>query len=411
MIKLSIAILLYNTKKEYFHKCLNSIYNSTLKDFEVVVIDDGSDIDYSDLIEKYKPKYVKTENRGIMPARMYALSLVSGEYVAFVDSDDYVSINYHMPMIEKAIKENADIVINDWAFDGERYKHFCQSDATISNDFSLEGEEILREFFSKDGTQHSYYVLWNKVYKRELILQAKACVEALPCSKTPLCYSEDSLLNFFAWKNAKKLVNVHTGYYFYRIQPSQSTSVSSEAKLRNQISNMSYVLNSMEENIGEGKYADEIKAHLQSWRALMSRSHYSYAKQNKYTALYDFIKESYKVEALKPYTYNDGKYYNSSSLLGSNFDEIDLQLKKLFYLDGAISVSYDKDDKYVERTIEYLKAVKNKDITVSKNAEIEIPKRDISFKHKIINNKIVYAIGMKLFKKGSKIRALLKRKL
>lgn len=410
-MKVSIAILLYNTKKEYFHKCLNSIYNSTLKDFEVIVIDDGSSIDYSDLIEKYGVKYVKTENRGILPSRMYALSLVSGDYVAFVDSDDYVSVNYHMPMIEKALSENDDIVINDWAFDGERYKHICQSDATIAGDISLEGDEILKEFVSKDGKQHSYYVLWNKIFKKELILKAKACVEALPLPKVPLGYAEDVLLNFFAWKNAKKVANVHTGYYFYRIQPTQSTVVSSKEKLKNQIYNMNYVLSSMEKNVSPNKYEGEIRTHLKNWRELMSRSHYSYAKQNKYTDLYDFIKESYGVSELKPYTYSDGKYYNSSSLLASNFDEIDLKLKKLFLQEAPIDVDYDKNDKYVVRTIEYLCKTKNKKITYKSGAEFKIPKRDISLKNKIINNKFVYAVGMKLFKKGSKIRAFLKQKL
>ena len=95
-MKLSIVVCVYNTKREYFDACLKSIRESTLKkeDYELLVVDDGSSEDYSEIIEKYDPVYVKTDNRGLLSARLYAIMIAKGEYIAFCDADDTVSLNY-----------------------------------------------------------------------------------------------------------------------------------------------------------------------------------------------------------------------------------------------------------------------------------------------------------------------------
>ena len=101
-MKTSIIVCLYNTENKKFEKCMNSICTSTLTDYEVLVIDDGSTEDYTEIIEKYNPVYVKTQNRGLLAARLYGIALARGEYIAFVDSDDAVTFNYHAPMVEEA---------------------------------------------------------------------------------------------------------------------------------------------------------------------------------------------------------------------------------------------------------------------------------------------------------------------
>ena len=62
-MKLSVIICVYNTEKSYLEKCLDSISSSTLHDYEIVIIDDGSTEDYSEILTKYKVKYSKTENK------------------------------------------------------------------------------------------------------------------------------------------------------------------------------------------------------------------------------------------------------------------------------------------------------------------------------------------------------------
>ena len=117
MAKLSVIIPVYNTDFEMFSKCLESVHNSSIKDLEVIVVDDGSSVDYSSLIKKYKNfKFFKNENMGTLEARLFGVSHATGDYVGFIDSDDALSFNYLEAMVTRATQTNADIVINDWAF-------------------------------------------------------------------------------------------------------------------------------------------------------------------------------------------------------------------------------------------------------------------------------------------------------
>ena len=404
-MKLSVIICVYNTEPKYFEECLKSIKNSTLRDYEVLVIDDGSELDYTEIIEKYKPRYVKTENRGLFAARLYALSLANGEYVTFVDSDDTVSFNYHQPMVELADKEGADIVINDWAFHTERTRYFCKWEKDWS--INLEGEEILRAFAANKGRSHAYFVHWNKVTRRSLLLKVKRALEATDIIMHKHTYSEDAIINFFAFKYARKLVNTHTGYYFYRVHEEQSVNASSKDKLLKQIDNMSMTFEIMLANIEDSKYAAELEEGIIAWREMMARTHYSYAKAGKHKDVYPYIMDKYYVEKLKMSTKKDGELYAKNQLLGDNFIDIDKALSKIYYTDDDVTVIYDKNDDYVRRTLEYIEKTKAKKDGAKKKT-LMVPKAIISKKNKFLHNSLIYSLGMVFFKKGSKIRAFLK---
>ncbi len=408
-MKLTAIICVYNTERQYFEECLKSIRNSTLKDYEILVIDDGSDLDYSDLVKKYEVRYVKTENRGLFASRLYALSLASGEYITFVDSDDTVSFNYHMPMLEKAMALNCDVVINDWAFHTERTRYFCVNDPLISCDIALKDDEILKEFASQEGRAHSYFVHWNKVTKKSLLLKAKSELEKTDVIMHRHTYSEDALINFFVFKNAKKVANIHTGYYFYRVHNDQSVNASSKDKLIMQIDNMAQTFDIMLDSIGDNKHAGEIKESIEKWRALMSRTHYSYAKANKHPDLYPYIKEKYQVSELKTSTRKDGELYAKNQLLGDNFLDIDKALRKIYFTNSNVTVIYDKTDKYVSSTMSYIERMKHS-VTETERKTLMVPKKVISAKNRFLHNHLVYTMGMIFFKKGSKIRAFLKSK-
>ena len=411
MKKLSIIVCLYNTEKKHLEECLLSIFSSTLENFEVLVIDDGSDIDYSDILGEYDIRYVKTENRGIMASRLYGILISSGEYICFFDSDDTVSFNYHMPMMKKAQETGADIVINDWAFHTERARYFCKRDTTISDTFIFEGDEILREYVKNEGREHSYFTLWNKIFKRELLIQAKEKIDSLDLPKVRIDFAEDTLINFFAFANAKKITNIHTGYYFYRIHASQSVNVTGKEKLKGQIYSMSYVLRSMSENVGDNRYDEEIKEHIKKWSALMSRTHYSYALNKKYTDLYPYITERYGVAKLEKSTMKDGQAYSDNVILPSNFTDIDKSLREAYFTKWSFTADYDRSDKYVSSTIDYINNNTGKTVTYSKTAAFKIPRGVKSFKNKFLHNYYIYTLGMLLFKKGSKTREALKKKI
>lgn len=117
-MKVSVIVPIYNTK-DYIRECLDSLICQTLDDLEIIAVDDGSTDGTTDIIKEYAEKYPEKikaffkENGGQADARNLGLSHAKGEYLGFVDSDDWVNPEMYFEMYQKAKSEDADIVICD----------------------------------------------------------------------------------------------------------------------------------------------------------------------------------------------------------------------------------------------------------------------------------------------------------
>lgn len=115
MHKVSVVIPIYNIEK-YLRQCLDSVVNQTLKDIEIICINDGSTDNSLDILEEYQKnddriKIVNLkENMGVSNARNKGIELASGEYIGFVDPDDYIDLDFYEKLYKKAFQTNADIV-------------------------------------------------------------------------------------------------------------------------------------------------------------------------------------------------------------------------------------------------------------------------------------------------------------
>jgi len=113
--KISIIVPIYNVE-EYLEKCLDSLVNQTLKDIEIILINDGSKDNSEKIVNKYLKKYEKKiiyhkkKNEGQGIARNYGINLAKGEFISFVDSDDYIDETMFEKLYNKAIEEKSDIV-------------------------------------------------------------------------------------------------------------------------------------------------------------------------------------------------------------------------------------------------------------------------------------------------------------
>ena len=410
---LSILICVYNTDPVYLEECLKSIRRESISDIEICMLDDGSSIDYSLLVEKYGVRYKKTENRGIFSARLSAIEMAEGDYIAFFDSDDTVSFNYHLPMLNLAESEDADIVMNDWAFHTESSRYFCHSDPTVSGDASADGDGVISRFLSEGGAVHAYFVLWNKLYRRSLLLRVRDELLRVAEEKPGYNYSEDAMINFFAFRYAKKLRNLHTGYYFYRIHSSQSISVTGHDRLEMHIDCMSYTLDKMRDNLADHPDSATLIDRVNEWGAMMSRTHYSYALAAGHTDLYTIIKEKYGVKKLSRSTLRDARANSKNIPLPENFTEIDDALRRAWMANPPTRVAIFDNFDYTARTLR-LAAESGREIIAvkpSENFDIEIPRARVSLKKRIIYSPIIYKTAMLLFRKGSRLRALLKKKM
>lgn len=159
MIKVSIIVPFYNVEN-YIEKCLQSLVNQTLEDIEILLVNDGSQ-DSSEtiakqLVEKYPNKiiYLEKENGGLSDARNYAIPYAKGEYIAFLDSDDYVETNMYEEMYHKAKQEDLDYVECDFLWE--------YPDKTLES----KGKQYSNK---KEMFLYTRVVAWNKLIKREIV--------------------------------------------------------------------------------------------------------------------------------------------------------------------------------------------------------------------------------------------------
>ena len=119
-MKVSVIVPVYNTEK-YLRKCLDSLVNQDFSDYEIVIVNDGSTDNSESIIKEYVSKYdfIKSftkENGGLSSARNYGIDKASGNYLAFVDSDDYVESNYLKELYESITKNKSDIAVCEFSY-------------------------------------------------------------------------------------------------------------------------------------------------------------------------------------------------------------------------------------------------------------------------------------------------------
>ena len=195
-IRLSIVVPVYNVEK-YLDKCLNSLVNQTISDYEIIVVNDGtkdnSQVIIDGFVEKY-PNLVRSfikENGGLSDARNYGIKYASGKYLAFVDSDDYVELDYFNNVVKMAEENDYDLVVSDLEYVWENNEHepmLKYGENQVSND--IHKNLFLSPLFS-----------WNKLYK-------KALFDELECKYPVGLWYEDIPVTLKYFANAKRI-----GYY------------------------------------------------------------------------------------------------------------------------------------------------------------------------------------------------------
>ena len=175
-MKVSIIVPVYNVEI-YLRKCLDSLVNQTLEDIEIIVVNDSTKDNSQSIIDEYVAKYpdkIKAyikENGGLSDARNFGIKRATGDYIGFVDSDDYVETTMFEKLYNKAISNNLDIVM-------------CGV-KLVYEDTNVPDREInmsvLQDITSKEDLKssatHIYPVVWNKLVKRNLIINEENFIE------------------------------------------------------------------------------------------------------------------------------------------------------------------------------------------------------------------------------------------
>lgn len=209
-IKVSIVVPCYKVE-EYLPRCLDSLVNQTFKDIEIICVNDGSPDNSLNILKNYKKKYkdkiviIDKENEGVWKARIDGVKIAKGDYIGFIDSDDYVALDFIEKIYKNAIKKKADISV--CGFDridldtGKRYsREMCKPENKVINVKKNPGELI-----EINGAP------WNKIYKKELFLDMYEM-------KTIPKILEDLMFQQLLYLKAKKVVFIPNSLIYYMVR-------------------------------------------------------------------------------------------------------------------------------------------------------------------------------------------------
>lgn len=226
MPKVSIIIAAYNTEK-YIRTALDSIFNQTLEEIEVIVVDDGSTDSTKDIIEsfrkKYEFKYIShSTNKKLGQARNEGIKNATGEYIMFVDSDDYIIPTAAEELYNEATDDNADIVIFDYVLK-RLNKNKRELVSTNFEDGQIIPREVaLKELLMQKNGIKGYACM--KFFKTSLIKENNIMFD------DRLSTLEDVLFSFIAFFYSEKVKYVNRYlYYYYKRLGSNTNQINTNA--------------------------------------------------------------------------------------------------------------------------------------------------------------------------------------
>ena len=203
---ISVIVTAYNIEA-YLSRCLNSLLSQTYTNLEIIVVDDGSRDGTGEICDKYEArdtriKVIHQKNSGPSGARNAALTIASGEYIGYVDGDDWVEQNMYREMYYACEQQGADVAICSYRQIGSE-----KEQETFSNRrYILSREQALTTYICDDKSYHIYHSVWSKLFRRDV-------VENLRFAEGRK--SEDILYTTYALVSCHTCVFLDTPYYNY----------------------------------------------------------------------------------------------------------------------------------------------------------------------------------------------------
>ena len=202
---ISVIVPVYNVE-EYLDKCVESIVNQTYRNLEIILVDDGSPDNCPAMCDgwakrDYRIKVIHKANGGLSDARNAGIAVALGEFIGFVDSDDWIEKSFFECLHKAIIRTGADVAECATAFDAEDGKLLrIRKEASAS---LLEREEALCRLVLEDGV---YQTVWNKLYKREIVREVAFI--SRKCN-------EDEFWTYQVFDRGKRLAIVEDTLYHY----------------------------------------------------------------------------------------------------------------------------------------------------------------------------------------------------
>ena len=222
--KVSVLIPCYNVEK-YIRQCMDSVVNQTLKEIEIICINDGSKDNTLAILKEYAEKddrivIIDKANSGYGDSMNQGLKKANGEYIGIVESDDFVEQNMFETLYNAAIQNNVEVVKSNF------YAYVTKTDTNTKTIVIPESDEkqviCPRE---RQGIFWSAPCIWAAIYKREFLLENN--IDFLP---TPGASYQDTGFNFKVWAMTKRAYFLNEAFLHYR-QDNENSSINSPGKV------------------------------------------------------------------------------------------------------------------------------------------------------------------------------------
>ena len=223
--KITVIVPVYNVEN-YLNKCLDSLINQTYKNLEIIVINDGSTDNSGTICQEYAQKdnrivYIEKENGGQSEARNMALDRMTGSYVTFVDSDDWVELDYVETLYKKITEYRADIAVgNYYSFNEAEGMYYFHIFGDSYYEKIYDNVSIFENLYeSQEMKSFALISVWGKLYKADLVKHLRFDIGKL---------GEDGYLNQKIYLLAEKTIYLNKGLYAYRQREGSSSRIWTE---------------------------------------------------------------------------------------------------------------------------------------------------------------------------------------
>lgn len=275
--KISVIIPVYNSEK-YLRKCLNSVLKQTLKDLEIILINDCSPDNSQRIIEEFakKDKRIKFtihfKNKGISKTRNEGLKLAKGEFVGFVDNDDWIGSKMYEEMYNKAKKESAEVVIcNGLEIKAKTKKKIIKKPLETENKRKMISNYLtgLNQMINEDS--------WNKIYSKRFLKKNKI---NFPDKIKVAC--DDGYFTLKVIYYAKKIYFLNKCFYYYRYNPKSAIHTFREEDIKDILTEVSLFKKFLSKNKILNKEDFDFYSFIQL-KYLIIDKEYKYTDKIKYT--------------------------------------------------------------------------------------------------------------------------------
>lgn len=343
-IKVSVVIPIYNVEK-YLDKCVQSVLNQTLKEIEVILVDDGSRDNCPQMCDEYakmdnRVKVIHKENQGLGFARNSGMKIAIGEYIAFVDSDDWVKLDMFKNLYENAKKQNSDIAVSghcDYTngIKVRTKKHLLAGTTLKDKKNILEMRKNLYGHNVNDNIVDAFPMsVWIAIYKKECLKNNNVQFENI--------LSEDIIFNLHAYRVANIISFIGDTNYCYRKdnQPSimKTFSLNKEKQYLNFINRLMELAKSENDPECIMRVKRTAIDFTRLYIGIISDSNLDFKEKKKYAAKFaenEFIRKIWKGYPLESLPFQQKIY--QKLLLNKNYgiilllNYIRLKLKKIWH--------------------------------------------------------------------------------